>query len=92
MVCWVKSFSKSTFLFAGPPKISLPSRFETTTAFEKGENIVIKIPFRANPKPDFKWTKNGQELKEGSRYKQEVSYHSNRCSQNFDCNYIHRNK
>lgn len=61
------------FLYTGAPKIALPSRFESTTAFEKGENIIIKLPFRANPKPSFKWTKNGQELKEGSRYKQEVT-------------------
>lgn len=60
-------------LLSGAPKITVPSRFETTTAFEKGENVVLKIPFRASPRPSYKWHKDGQEIQEGSRYKQEVS-------------------
>ena len=58
--------------FRSAPKIKMPSRFETVTAFEKGENIVLKIPFTGNPKPDYTWYKDNKPLK-GSQYKQEAS-------------------
>ncbi|XP_067930808.1 twitchin-like [Watersipora subatra] len=55
------------------PKILLPSRFESATAFEKGETIVLKIPFLGNPKPSFTWYKNGDAIKDESRCRQEIS-------------------
>ena len=65
--------------FRSAPKIKMPSRFETVTAFEKGENIVLKIPFTGNPKPDYTWYKDNKPLK-GSQYKQEASItHCSRC-------------
>lgn len=60
-------------LFVAAPKIHIPARFERPVAFEKGENIVLKIPFTGNPKPSLTWYKDGAQLK-GSRYKQEVIY------------------
>jgi len=53
--------------------MSLPSRFESATAFEKGENIQVKIPFRGSPKPSYTWYKDGIEIKDKPRYSQEVS-------------------
>ena len=36
---------------SAPPKIKLPARFKEVTQFEKGEDIVLKIPFTGFPKP-----------------------------------------
>lgn len=33
------------------PKLNVPPRFRDTAYFDKGENIVIKIPFTGHPKP-----------------------------------------
>ena len=57
---------------SAPPKIHLPSRFKETCTFEKGEPIVMKIPFTGNPKPTVKWTKDGEELS-GRNFTQEVT-------------------
>ena len=57
---------------AGPPKINVPPRFKDTAVFEKGEEIVIKIPFTGFPKPSVKWMRGDNELKTGDKYKVEV--------------------
>ena len=60
------------WLFTAPPKINVPSRFKEVSTFEKGEPVVIKIPFTGNPKPTVKWVRDGVELK-GRNYVQEVT-------------------
>jgi hypothetical protein len=60
------------------PRIKLPERFKTTVMFEKGEQISIKIPFTANPKPNADWFKDDVEIKpseSSSPYQVEVSNH-----------------
>ena len=57
---------------AAPPKINVPPRFREVCTFEKGENVVLKIPFTGNPKPTVKWIRDGEELR-GSRYVHEVT-------------------
>ena len=59
-------------VFAAPPKINVPPRFREVCTFEKGENVVLKIPFTGNPKPTVKWIRDGEELR-GTRYHQEVT-------------------
>jgi hypothetical protein len=39
--------------------------------FDKGTDVVMKIPFTGNPKPTMRWTKDGTELKDSSKYKLE---------------------
>ena len=57
---------------AAPPKINVPPRFRDVATFEKGENIVLKIPFTGFPKPTVKWTRDAEEIKSGGRYSIEV--------------------
>lgn len=59
-------------LSTAPPKINVPSRFKDVSTFEKGEPVVMKIPFTGNPKPTVKWFRDGEEIK-GRNYVQEVT-------------------
>ena len=58
--------------FTAPPKINLPGRFQDVATFEKGEPIVLKIPFTGNPKPRVKWVRDTVEMKSGGRFNIEV--------------------
>ena len=40
--------------------------------FEKGEDIVLKIPFTGFPKPKVKWVRDTQEIPDGGKYSIEV--------------------
>lgn len=40
--------------------------------FEKGEDIVLKIPFTGNPKPTAKWLRDGEEIKPSSKFRMET--------------------
>lgn len=42
------------------------------STFEKGESVVLKIPFTGNPKPTVKWIRDGEELR-GSHYHIEIT-------------------
>jgi hypothetical protein len=57
---------------SGPPKANVPPRFQDTAIFEKGEDVVIKIPFSGFPKPSAKWFRNEQEVKNNDKYKVEI--------------------
>jgi len=57
---------------AGPPSIRVPPRFQDTAIFEKGEDLVIKIPFTGFPKPSVKWMRGDNEIKNSDKYKVEV--------------------
>ncbi|CAG2114682.1 unnamed protein product, partial [Medioppia subpectinata] len=50
------------------PKISVPPRFRDLACFERGENVSIKIPFTGNPKPNIKWSKEGEEIERGDHF------------------------
>jgi hypothetical protein len=54
------------------PKAKVPPRFQDVATFEKGEDIVIKIPFTGSPKPKAKWLRDGEEIKSGDRYRVET--------------------
>lgn len=55
----------------GPPKINVPQRFQEPATYEKGEDIVLKIPFTGNPKPTVQWIRDGEEVR-GGKFKVEV--------------------
>ena len=46
----------------------MPPRFADVATFEKGEDIVLKIPFTGNPKPKAMWLRDGNEIKSGGRF------------------------
>ena len=64
--------TSDVWLAAGPPHIRVPPRFQDTAIFEKGEEVVIKIPFTGFPKPSVKWMRGDNEIKTGDKYKVEV--------------------
>ena len=47
----------------------MPPRFQDVANFDKGEDVVMKIPFTGNPKPTMKWVRDGEEIKASSKYK-----------------------
>ncbi|KAH3700667.1 hypothetical protein DPMN_075644 [Dreissena polymorpha] len=53
------------------PKINVPRRFQSVSAYEKGEDVVIKIPFTGNPKPSVKWLRDNTAVS-GHRYNIDV--------------------
>jgi len=56
----------------GPPHIRVPPRFQDTAIFEKGEDVVIKIPFTGFPKPSVKWMRGDNEIKNSDKFKVDV--------------------
>jgi len=61
------------FNYAAPPKLNVPPRFRDTAFFDKGENVVIKIPFTGFPKPKIKWYRENEVIESGSHFAVEVS-------------------
>jgi hypothetical protein len=60
------------------PKIRLPERYKQPVVFEKDEQISIRIPYTANPKPTAKWYKGNDEITAqaaSSAYSIELSTH-----------------
>ena len=50
----------------------MPPRFQELSSFEKGEEIILKIPFTGYPKPKVRWTRDGEELEGSSHYRVET--------------------
>ena len=64
--------SRAQLVIKSAPKINVPSRFRESAPGEKGQNVVIKIPFTGFPKPRIKWTKDGEEVESGGHFEVEV--------------------
>ncbi len=60
------------FSITAAPKIKVPQRFQDVAVFEKGEDIVLKIPFSGFPKPKVKWTRDTEEITDGLNYQVEI--------------------
>lgn len=54
--------------FTAPPKLNVPPRFRDTAFFDKGENVVIKIPFVGYPKPRIFWSRDGETIESGAHF------------------------
>ncbi|CAD7001755.1 unnamed protein product, partial [Ceratitis capitata] len=54
------------------PKLNVPPRFRDTAYFDKGENVVIKIPFTGFKKPRITWIREGETIESGGHYSVEV--------------------
>lgn len=46
----------------------MPPRFRDTAYFDKGENVVIKIPFLGYPKPRIYWSRDGETIESGAHF------------------------
>ncbi|KAJ9595177.1 hypothetical protein L9F63_013535, partial [Diploptera punctata] len=67
----VKS-TRAELIIMTPPRLNVPPRFRDTAFFDKGENVVIKIPFTGSPKPRITWQKDGENIESGGHYAVEV--------------------
>ncbi|KAF2885739.1 hypothetical protein ILUMI_20443 [Ignelater luminosus] len=67
----VKS-TRAELVIMTAPKLNVPPRFRDTAFFDKGENVVIKIPFTGNPKPHITWVREGETIESGGHYHVEV--------------------
>ncbi|XP_074660014.1 twitchin-like [Tubulanus polymorphus] len=65
--------SRAELSIKSPPRIKVPERFKDVSTYEKGEEIVLKVPFTGNPKPTCKWIRDNEEIKSGGRHKIEVT-------------------
>ena len=50
----------------------MPQRFKETSAYEKSEEIVFKIPFTGNPKPSVQWLRDNKAVS-GRRFNIDVT-------------------
>nr|CAD7424747.1 unnamed protein product [Timema monikensis] len=50
------------------PRLNIPPRFRDTAFFDKGENVVVKIPFTGFPKPKISWVKDGETIESGGHF------------------------
>ncbi|XP_013785867.1 twitchin-like, partial [Limulus polyphemus] len=65
--------SRAELIIKTAPHINVPPRFRELACFEKGENIVLKIPFTGFPKPTIKWMHEGEVIESGAHYDIKVS-------------------
>lgn len=63
----VKS-TRAELLIMTAPKFNVPPRFRDTAFFDKGENVVIKIPFVGYPKPRITWSRDGEVIESGGHF------------------------
>jgi len=45
-----------------PPRFRLPAKYQDVLTYDKGETIVLKIPYSGSPVPNVSLSKNGQDL------------------------------
>ncbi len=48
--------------FIAPPRFRLPQKYQDVLNYEKGEPIVIKIPYTGSPLPNVTLTKDGNDI------------------------------
>uniref|UniRef100_A0A183D9J5 Fibronectin type-III domain-containing protein n=1 Tax=Gongylonema pulchrum TaxID=637853 RepID=A0A183D9J5_9BILA len=51
------------------PRVFVPPRYHGGYEAQNGENIELKIPFKALPQPTAKWFKNGEPVSESDKYR-----------------------
>ena len=64
--------TRADLIIKTAPKINVPPRFRDTAFFDKGENVVVKIPFTGNPRPRISWSRDGETIESGAHYHVEV--------------------
>ncbi|KAJ8977333.1 hypothetical protein NQ317_018615 [Molorchus minor] len=64
--------TRAELLIMTAPKLNIPPRFRDSAYFDKGENVVIKIPFTGFPRPKITWVREGEIIESGGHYHVEV--------------------
>ncbi|KAE8573900.1 Putative twitchin [Halyomorpha halys] len=67
----VKS-TRAELIINCPPKLNVPPRFQNLAFFNKGENVVIKIPFTGFPKPKISWYRGSELIESGGHYSVDI--------------------
>ncbi|XP_055331451.1 twitchin-like isoform X3 [Paramacrobiotus metropolitanus] len=60
--------SRADVVIKTAPKIHLPSRFADVALFDKGEDIILKIPFTGYPRPTAVWRRDNEQIDNGGHY------------------------
>ena len=50
------------FVLLAPPRFRLPQKYHDVLNYDKGEPIVIKIPYTGSPMPNVTLTKDGNDI------------------------------
>lgn len=69
---YIINLSKKLIFSTAAPKLNVPPRFRDTAFFDKGENVVVKIPFTGFPKPKISWYRGEEKIESGGHYHVEV--------------------
>ena len=56
-----------------PPRFRLPQKYNDVLNYDKGEPIVIKIPYTGSPMPNFTLTKDGNDISKDKNISVDVS-------------------
>ncbi|CAH1103156.1 unnamed protein product [Psylliodes chrysocephalus] len=64
--------TRAELLIMTAPKLNIPPRFRDSAYFDKGENVIIKIPFTGYPRPKIIWVREGEVIESGGHYHVEV--------------------
>ncbi|PSN48991.1 hypothetical protein C0J52_03867 [Blattella germanica] len=64
--------TRAELIIMTPPRLNVPPRFRDTAFFDKGENVIVKIPFTGSPKPRITWQKDGENIESGGHFAVEV--------------------
>ncbi|KAL1129846.1 hypothetical protein AAG570_012790 [Ranatra chinensis] len=67
----VKS-TRAELIIMCAPKLNVPPRFQSLAFFNKGENVVMKIPFTGLPKPKITWYRGSEIIESGGHYTVEI--------------------
>lgn len=60
-------------MYLAPPRFRLPAKLQDVLNYDKGEPIVIKIPYTGSPMPNVTLTKDGQDLSKDKNVSIDVS-------------------
>ncbi|KAK6032068.1 fibronectin type III domain protein [Ostertagia ostertagi] len=60
--------TRAQLLFMSKPRVFLPPRYHGGYEAQKSETIELKIPYKAFPRAESRWTKEGEKIESGGRY------------------------
>jgi hypothetical protein len=69
----LKNYLLIILYFIAPPRIRLPQKYQDVLNYEKGEPIVLKIPYTGSPLPNVTLTKDGNDITKDKNVSIDVS-------------------
>ena len=61
------------WIWIAPPRFRLPAKYNDVLNYDKGETIVIKIPYTGSPLPNVSLTKDGNDVSKDKNVSIDVS-------------------